>query len=336
MERYRMRSSIYSRLFCLCLLPGALLAADNLVTARPAAQSETQSGFTHARTRLVLSAETAGRVASVQGDVGDLLDGEQPFACLDQTFIDLELKANQSEQDGLEVDKVYYAKEVARIRQLVKKNSSSESQLDAAQRNLDKTRVQLESLEIAAQTLTERKQRYCIRPPAGWRVIRRLVEPGEWVNAGEPVVEVGDYRSLLVPFALSQEEYQVLLREKDHLKLWLPHQGSEVAATLLRTSPAFDEASRKIHLDLEIAEGVVNPRGGLRADLSLDIPLRSGAVLVPSAALTQRFEQYWLTRADGEEIQVVYLGRSDGEESDWVRVVSPSLHAGDRLLLKGE
>lgn len=331
-----MSSNIYSRLFLLCLFPGALPAADNLVTARPAVQSETQSGFTRARTRLVLSAESAGRVVSVQGDVGDLLSGEQPFACLDQTFIDLELKANRSEREGLEVDKVYYAKEVERIRQLVKQNSSSESQLDAALRNLDKTRVQLESLEVAAQTLRERKQRHCIQPPAGWRVIRRYVEPGQWLNVGEPVVEVGDYRSLLVPFALSQEEYQVLLQAKDHLKISLPQRESEVSATLLRTSPAFDEASRKVHLDLEIAEGVVDPRGGLRADLSLDVPLRTGAVLVPSAALTQRYEQYWLTREGGEEVRVVYLGRSDGEESDWVRVVSPEVHAGDRFLLQGE
>ena len=330
-----MRPNIYCYLFFLGLLPSMLWSAENLVVARPAAQSETQSGFTRERSRLVLSAEVAGRVDSVRGDVGDLVIDEEPFACLDQTFIDLELRANRAEWDGLQVDKAYYAKEVERIRQLLKQKSSSESQLDAAQRNLDKTRSQLESLEIAEQTLKERKQRYCIRPPTGWRIIRRYVEPGQWVNQGEPVVEVGDYRSLLVPFALGQEEYEALLQQKDHLTVTLPEQNSEVKATLLRTSPAFDEASRKIHLELEIT-GVSDPRGGLRVDLSLDIPLRTGAVLVPMAALTQRYEQYWLTREGGEEVRVVYLGRGDGEESDWVRVVAPEVHAGDRFLLKGE
>lgn len=330
-----MHARYSSILFLLCLTAAPLHAADNreLVVARPALERQVQSGFTRARTRLVMSAEAAGRVASVNGDVGDLIGEERPFACLDQTFIDLELKANRAEQDAMQVDRVFYDKEVTRIRRLVSQNSSSQSQLDAAQRNLDKTRVQLESLQIAAQTLGERKQRQCIRPPAGWRVVRRHVEPGQWVNSGEPVVEVGDYRSLRVPFALDLAGYEALLRQQDHLKVRLPQQEREVAARLLRVSPAFDETSRKIGVELEVADGVEKPRGGLRVELALEVPLRTGAVLVPEAALAQRYEQYWLTRPDGTEVKVVYLGRTDGEQSDWVQVVSPDVHAGDRFRL---
>lgn len=326
-----MRSSLNSIPLLLCLLPGMLHAVDSLVTARPAVERVVQSGFTHARTRLVLSAEAAGRVASVNGDVGDVIGQGEPFACLDPTFIDLELKANRAEREALQVDRVFYDKEVTRIRQLVSQKSSSQSQLDAAQRNLDKTRVQLESLEIAAQTLRERKQRHCISPPAGWRVIRRFVEPGQWVNSGEPVVEVGDYRTLRVPFALSLTEYQALQREGDRLRVRLPQQAREVAARLLRVSPAFDETSRKIALELEIGAGVEDPRGGLRIELALDVPLRTGAVLVPEKALSQRYEQYWLSRPDGTEVRVVYLGRSGSEGSDWVRVVAPEVRPGDRF-----
>jgi RND family efflux transporter MFP subunit len=313
------------------LLTAVAYAEEALVTAQPAFQQELLSGFTRERTRLVLSAETSGRVVEVNGDVGDVTAEGEPFACLDPTFIDLELAANRAERKAQEVDLVYFRKEVKRIRQLLAQKSSSESQLDVAVRDLDRIRVQLEAQEIAGRTLQERKQRHCIRPPAGWRIISRQVEPGEWINAGEPVVVVGDYRTLLVPFALSMDEYQALQARGDELSLRLPQQGGEVSASLLRVSPAFDETSRKIAVELEIGEGIEARRGGLRAELALAIPLNSGAVVVPESALLQRYEQYWLKRPDGEAVRVVYLGRDTGPQGSAVRVTAPEVKAGDRF-----
>ncbi len=313
------------------LITGLAWSGEDLVTAQAAYRQETLTGFTRERTRLLLSAETGGRVSEVNGDVGDLTREEFPFACLDQTFIDLELAANRAEQEALRVDLDYFGKEVRRIRQLLAQKSSSESQLDAAVRNLDKTEVQLEALKIAGQTLRERKVRHCIRSPAGWRVISRQVEPGEWINAGQPVVEIGDYRSLLVPFALSMPEYQALQGLDDDLSLRLPQRGETLPARLLRVSPAFDQASHKIQVELEIAEGIDDPRGGLRAELTLTIPLNSGAVVMPESALLKRYEQFWLRRPDGEEVGVVYLGREEGPEGAVVRVASPEVKAGDRF-----
>ncbi len=314
-----------------CLVATPLHAEESLVTAEPAYRQELLSGFTRERTRLVLSAETSGRVERVTGDVGDETRADTPFACLDATFIDLELEANRQERATLQVDLAYYRKEVKRIRQLLAQKSSSESQLDAAVRNLDKTRVQLKALEIAGRTLLEKKTRHCIQPPAGWRVIQRHVEPGEWINAGQPVVEIGDYRSLLVPFALSVEEYQALQRQGDDLTLRLPQLDQRVPASPLRVSPAFDEASRKIAVEFEISQTLSEARGGLRAELSLSLPFDTGAVMLPASALLQRYEQYWLRRPDGEEVRVVYLGRETSPDGERVRVAAPEVAPGDRF-----
>jgi RND family efflux transporter MFP subunit len=273
----------------------------------------------------------------VNGDVGDVIKKGVRFACLDDTYLDLELRANRAEREALTVDKDYFRKEVARYSKLVKKNSSSESQLDTAQRNLDKTERQLSSLAIAAEILAERRQRLCINAPTGWRVIKRFVEPGQWVNAGEPVVEVGDYSRLVVPFALSMKEYQALLAQKKlGLSVTLPEQRLAIPARLIRLSPAFDGQSRKIHFELELSKGLPSYRGGLRVELALQIPTRSGAVLIPEKALQQRYEQYWLKQPDGREIPVVYLGRSNGPDQGWVRVTSPDIKPGDQFQVFGD
>ncbi|MEW8278585.1 MAG: efflux RND transporter periplasmic adaptor subunit [Candidatus Thiodiazotropha sp.] len=323
-------------IFGLVLLPPDNFADDRLVTARPALQREVLSGFTRARSRVLLAAENAGRIESVSGDVGDRIEEGEPFACQDQTFINMELRSNEAERDALAVDKAYFRKEVARYRRLLQQNSSSQSQLDAALRSLDKINTQLVALTVAADILKERKKRLCIMAPAGWRVVKRYIEPGEWVNTGEPVVDLGDYHSLVVPFALSMAEYQALKALEGELRLTLPDLKSEVDAAILRVSPAFDEVSRKINIELEIALDPSLARGGLRVELALDIPLRGDAVLIPERALKQRYEQYWLQRADGEELRVVYLGRIKGDDEAWVRVTGPGIKPGDQFKLNQE
>jgi RND family efflux transporter MFP subunit len=314
-----------------------LSAAEVLVEAKAAIKRETLSGFTRAHTRLVLSAESAGRVVQVNGDVGDDIKGEEPYTCLDDTYLELELRSNEAERKILEVDINYFDKEVVRFSKLLKQNSSSKSQLDTAKRNLDKSKAQHNSLTVAASILQERKDRLCINPPVGWRVIKRYVEPGKWVNAGMPVVEVGDYSQLVAPFALSMTEYQAIKKlQKSGLTVTLPELKANLPAQLIRVSPAFDEQSRKIHLELKLKEGLTLNRGGLRVNLVLDIPMQSGAVLVPEHALIERYEQYWLKRPDSSEVSVVYLGHSNGPDQGWVRVVSPEIKPGDQLVTSKE
>ncbi len=310
--------------------------AQDWVVAKAASQRETLSGFTRERTRLVLSAETSGRVLQVNADVGDEVPAGEPLACLDPTFLDLEIRANQAEIASLQVDIRHFRKQVKRFSQLLKQNSSSESQLDDAQHNLDKTLSQLASLKIQAETLQERSRRLCVTAPQGWIVIERRLEAGQWVNTGEALFVVGDFSRLLVPFALNSEEFKALQAQADSLTLRFTDLNHQAIAKIERISPAFDETSRKTYVELEIPGTDIPSRGGLRAELVLDIPLNSGAVLLPAKALTQRYEEHWLTRANGDQVNVVYLGESRIEDEDWVKVISPQVKPGDRFLLPEE
>ncbi|MBL3588267.1 MAG: efflux RND transporter periplasmic adaptor subunit [gamma proteobacterium endosymbiont of Lamellibrachia anaximandri] len=322
------------------LVISGLIAADlhakELVTAQAATQREVLSGFTRARTLLTLSAEASGRVEEVNADVGDRIDAKRPLVCLDDTFIKLDLRANSAETQRLEVDVRHYRKQVKRFSQLLKQKSSSESQLDDAQRNLDSARSQIASLKVQNEKLREKKKRHCINAPDGWHLVERHVEQGQWINSGEPVVRVGDYSRLLVPFALSLPEFQTLQGLGEKLALFLPELGQKMVAKIERVSPSFDEASHKIYVELEIAVDAGTARGGLRAELTLDLPARSGAVVLPVGAVSERYEEHWLKRADGSDIRVVFLGRAKNREGEWARVTAPGVKPGDQFVMAGE
>ena len=165
--------------------------------------------------------------------------------------------------------------------------------------------------------------------------MERYIEPGEWVRIGDAVARIGNFMQLLVPFALSMTEYKALQAAGRNLVLELPDLNSRTAARLERVSPGFDEKSRKILVDLQIEGDQVLGRGGIRADLVLDLPAASGALIVPETAIEQRYEQYWLERPDGERIPVVYLGPASSVEPGQpkVRVAHPSISSGQKFVI---
>ena len=314
-------------LLLIVLAPIHVAGAVDVVTAEAATRSQLLSGYTRARIILHLSAEESGRVAEVFADIGDPIPDAGHFTCLDDTYNKLEQRANQAGQARIKVDIAHVRKQVKRYQSLVKSNSSAQIQLDETRRSLDSNLKQLEELMIQSEVLAERLRRSCVSAPPGWLVMDREVEPGQWVNKGQQVARVGDYSRLLIPFALSNAEFNALQQTSD-LQLWFPDLGKHAAARIARVSPTFDEASRKIRVELEVQEGLDELRGGMRAELSLRLSLNSGAVMVPRGALDERYEQYWLKREDGSEIKVVYLGRDDAGR---VRVVSPEIAPGQRF-----
>jgi len=335
---------------CLAVGPSAAASAENappkpdqakeaaapqapakLAEAKPAAQAVTLTGFTRARAEIKLVSEVAARCLAVEAEVGDIIGEKGVFARLDATFTELELETNLVEQSRLKSRLAYLDKDLQRTRTLVAKKSQAQAKLDSEEQQVDQARHQLRALAVQGKTLRERLARHTIKAPAGWQVMERKVEPGQWVASGGEVGRVGDFRTLLVPLALTPEEYNAL-RSAQNLTLKLPSAGRELPARIFRVSPAFDPATRKINLDLAIEDGLANKRGGMRAELVLQLPDPSGAVWLPTFAVSQRYQEFWLQRPDGSKVRVMVLGA--GPEPDTLRVTSPEVKPGQRFRLQ--
>jgi RND family efflux transporter MFP subunit len=278
---------------------------------------------------MTVFAETEGRIEGVYADVGDVMDESGVFARIDTTFIELDLEKNHARQKQSLSEMKYLDNEVKRHRVLSKKELVSASLLERLEKDLESSKNLIKTLKAEEETLRERLKRTAIKAPTGWTVIKRLVEPGEWTGPGKPVALLGDFRSLKVPYALRAEEVQHLEASKNPIILFLPERGIEVPAEIRWISPAFDPVTRKIDIEMEIPGPFEDMRGGLRAELSINIPDPSGAVLVPAQAVSERFEEHWLQRENGREVQVVVLGRVDPGH---LKVMSEKIKPGDRFI----
>ena len=307
------------------------MRSSDTFVAQSAARRSTLTGFTRARNAMTLVAEESGRVETVLADVGDVLGADGRFAVLDATFVRLDLASNRADQERLRSDVDFHKKEMDRYAQLVETRTAAQSTLDSNVRAHQSALQQLRAMQIHERILAERIERFSIVGPPGWQVVTRYVEPGEWINTGEQVAELGRYDVLLAPFALTSAEYRALQQKGDAVNLSLTDLGVAVPAKVERVSPGFDPQTRKIAVDLEITEGDFEFRGGLRVELVIDLPDPGGAVLVPKTALVKAYEEYFLMTPEGERVRVVLLGSAD---DGMRRVTGADVSPGDSFLVQ--
>lgn len=326
-------------LMALLLTPWTTLFAenqthDNLIEAQPALRDIVLTGFTRARAHLPLVAESTGKVLDVKADIGDTVGEHGLFARIDPTFIELDLVNNRVQQDQLRTRIDFDRKEAERHNELIKKGRTSHSQLEQLQTTLRENQHRLVALEVQEKILEERLRRTKVIAPVGWHIIARHIEPGQRVNEGETIGEVADFSTLLVPFALSPEQFAVLRQQENSLTVQLPDWQHNAKARLYRVNPDFDDATRKIAVDLALADELPAMRGGLRVQLALAIPEKTGAVTLPPEAVNTSYEEYWLIRENGERVPVVKLGEDHNSEAVRVRVASPQIRPGDRFRIE--
>ena len=304
-------------------------AEEKWVFVEPAMRKISITGFTRAKSTMPLATEVEGKVSKIFADIGEPISASKKFACLDDTFVKIDIKTAKNEMSQHSIDIEYFKKEVSRHQQLVKKQSSAVSVLDGLKRDLANAKQALSIATIRKQRLEERRRRHCIKAPKGWLIIDRNIEPGQWVSQGEVVGHAGYYSQLKVPVMLSQQELAALNKNADNIELLLAKHIQKIPAIIEHISPAFDEKTRKIGVDLLIKEHLPKLRAGMRVELTLIMPdSRSSSFTISKLALEERFEEYWIQRKDGKSIRVEVLAEYDNGK---VTISSPEIKLGDQF-----
>ncbi len=327
-------SSIFLLMTVLCLsclgVPESFAAKATTFRCEPASRIVSLTGFTRPRISMTLVSEESAMCTKVYADVGDTIGRNGSFAELDPIFIKLEISQLNADRERLQSDVTYYSKEAERYRKLVKKSTAAQSELDLHIRNLKNAESRLRATELKINIDREHLRRYTLRAPVGWRVIKRYIEPGEWVTKGEKVAELGNFRTLLVPYALTIKELKKVREMNGKVTFKLPDLNMEVAAELERISPDFDPETRKVEVDFEIRKGDFDFRGGLRTELDLEMDDPGGSVLVPQSAVVKAYDDNFIVRPDGVRVKVLVLGNS---KSGKIRVSSRAVLPGQEFLL---
>ncbi len=314
-----------------------LQAAETAVLqVRAGFEQQTLQGYSRAFSTATLASEVAGRIQHVRYDVGDTLSSEALLQ-IDPTFINLELQEiavalqqNNIQQQQAALRTTWLQREFERRQKLVDQGRVSrvsfeeiEQQRDQSQLEQQQLVQQQRQLQVKQQTAQERQHRHQPHAPQGWIVSERLVEPGEQVKVGDPLFNVQDFSRLLVPLALSHPQLTALQQQQQATL-----NGQNVHYQVYSVSPAFDERTRKIQVELEVLDYSDQYREGLLFKVPLTLPQLG--LMVPHSTVSNRYDRPQVQRADNQELITIQILDRQG---DWIKIVpNDKLEDGTRLV----
>jgi hypothetical protein len=137
-------------------------------------------------------------------------------------------------------------------------------------------------------------------------------------------MQVGNYQQLLIPLAVTTAELQAI-RAADGA-------GARVADKtasyhIATVSPAFDENTRKINIELELDNYSGEQRGGLPFALTLSLP--DYGVMVPVAAVRNRYQHPQVQlRSSAQPVAIEIIdhisgsinGTTTDDADEWVHI----------------
>lgn len=285
------------------------------VASEPAVRERTWDGVIEAVNRATLAAQTTGRVLELPFDVNDYVEAGQVVV----RFTDVEQRSGREQAEAaLRAAQATAAEaeaEFKRTNELVRRQLVSRAQLDQVTARRNGAQAQLASAQAALRGATEQAEFTVVRAPYSGILTERLVEVGETVRPGQPLVSGLSLNQLRVTVQVPQSDVDAIRSHKAAAVLL--DAGRRVEAAEVIVFPYADPATHTFTVRLELPEVETGLKPGTTVKASFKLG-ETPRLLVPTSALVQR-----------GEVQAVYVVDPEGRVE--LRQVRPGRRFGDRV-----
>lgn len=275
---------------------------------------------------VMLSAEVAGRVSAIRFEAGNNVGSGALLVQLYDEPLQADLRAAQARV------------EFARL-QLQRSEELAPSGAEPREL-LEQRRSQVRQAEAEIAQIRARIRQLQVRAPFSGRLGIREVDPGQFLNAGDPVASLTALDRLYVDFNVPQQDLGLLQTGARVNVRSDAYPDREFEGRISTIEPRIDEGTRNVRVQATMP----NPGGALRPGMyvtaSVILPPQEDALLVPATAIQTSAQGSSITIIRGEnareggeaEIVPVTVARRVGD----MAVVESGLSAGDVILTEGQ
>jgi RND family efflux transporter MFP subunit len=286
-------------------------------------------GVVEAVQQATLDAQTTGRVTVVNVDVNDAVGAGQVLLRL--TAVEQQAGANtaRAQLQAAEALAAEAESNYRRYAALAEGQFVSRAQIDQARAARDSAVAARNAARAQLAQAGQQAGYTVVRAPFAGIVSARLVEPGEAVVPGQPLLSVHAPGALRIEVQVPQSE-AAAIREAGHA-LVVVGDGRSVEATSVTVFPAADPATHSVGVRVHLPDLANPPVPGTTAKVVFAIAGDGSApaVRVPGTALVQRGEVSGVYVLSGSRLSLrqVRLGQRLGDE---VEVIA-GLAAGEQV-----
>ncbi len=283
---------------------------------------------------VVLSSQVSGIVQIYSVDTGDAVAADKMIVSLDPT--DYRLALNEAEANLLSVRARYASAKnsFGRAGQLLPENVITPDVYDKIEAEYKATQAAVTQAESVVDIQRRRLDKTVIRAPFDGLVTRRLVETGQNINIGDPVMAIADMQRMRVKIHVNEQDYVHLDKDDAVSVLVEAYPDTSFPGQVDRVGVKADPQTNTFEVDILVANPDLVLKAGLTAAVSITIDEIQDAVMIPqSCVLFREHRQEVFVVAEGNKAAVreVKLGRIDGS---FVRIME-GLVPGDKLVTIG-
>lgn len=298
---------------------------------REVAQTYSVEGIVEAVRQSTVSAQISGRVKEVNFDVGDTVKKGQIILRIDERETEQALAGSQAQvmqsQAALTQAKANYERSL----QLFEQKYISQSGLDKAKADYEMARAQAAASQAGESQSALARGYAAVIAPFGGVVASRLVEMGEMVTVGKPLMVGFDPSQMRVIVNVPQYKlaeigtHPKVNVELTSLKRWVP-----AAAVTVQPSADARTHSTQVRVTIPANEKGVYPGMFVRAHFVVG---KASKLLIPASAVVRRSEVvavYVVDDKGAAKLRQVRLGETSGENEVEVLV---GLNPGENVAL---
>lgn len=279
-----------------------------------------------------LSSKVTGYLMEVHGYPGDTINVGEVLIRIDDRALRKKVAAVNADLEGSTKELLIREKVFQRYTQLLKRNAASEQNYDLYKMDRDLSKSKIDRLREELENAKIELGYTEITAPFTGIILRRLHEPGELVQTGEPILEIESpnkgYKVVL------QVPHKILKHVTSGTTAYLVKDDAETAAKITRIFPMVFSTQTLITIEIDLPQRPFGLQSGSTVGVDL-VVAESEGVQVPLRALLQNQAAHYVfkvvDKSRVETVPVSLLGWTEKTAS-----VSGKLSIGDSVIVADE
>jgi RND family efflux transporter MFP subunit len=321
-------------LFGLSVLFGvSVQAAEPLATAqvqmREVEQTYSIDGVVEATRQSTVSAQISGRVKGIFFDVGDRVSKGQVILKIDEREADQALAGSRAQLSQSEAALQNAHLNYERSKQLFDQKFISQAALDKAKSDYDMAKAQAAASEAGAEQSALAQSYTSVIAPYAGVVSARMVEMGEMVTVGKPLMTGFDPSQLRVISNVPQDKLKDI-GSRPTVTIEVPSLSRWIKAASVTVQPSADIRTHSTQVRVELPANQANVYPGMFVRTHFVVG-KASKMMIPVSAVLRRSEVvavYVVDDKDMPRLRQVRLG--DANEQSEIEVLA-GLNVGERV-----
>jgi len=272
---------------------------------------------------VMISSEVAGVIRSVHFDSGYKVAANDLLVQLDDEVDVAEAVALDAERKLAETTR-------DRLQRIVAGNLGSKSDLDEAQAQVDSTRAR-----VAAKQATINKK--AVRAAFAGELGIRRINPGQYLAAGDPIIELVDLDPIYVEFTLPERFLGEIAVEQEVAVGVAAWPGQEFPGKISAISPNINLSSRSVSVRAILPNPERRLHPGMFAEVRAKLSEKEDVLTIPERAISYNpygNSVFVATGVDGQKT-VNRVQVETGHVTDGRVEILKGLAAGDEVVTDG-